>query len=111
MATASTLTELAQFILSNVSTLESTYTASTSSQFPSLDEPSYSPQEKLDSNTALMRMRQSVVAAATQLIARVNPVLDTLCLESNSMYTASALQFVDEVNVATVLNSYGSDVS
>ncbi|KAE9406823.1 S-adenosyl-L-methionine-dependent methyltransferase [Gymnopus androsaceus JB14] len=74
-------------------------------EFPSLDEP-FNPVADL-LNPALVRTRQLIVAAATQLIATVQPPSEFLQDAAPAMFKPATLGFVMDVNIPEILMEAG----
>lgn len=69
---------------------------------PSLDTP---PQPSAtDSDPEVIRIRQTIVAAANQIIQTVRPAHETLILEAFGVLSTSALGVAEEFNIADVLD-------
>lgn len=84
-----------------------------SAEFPSLDapfDPITSKNPALDSDAALIRTRQLIIAAATQLIATVQPPTEFLQDAVSGMLKPATLRLVVDTNIPEVLSEKGSQV-
>ncbi|KAL0952686.1 hypothetical protein HGRIS_006925 [Hohenbuehelia grisea] len=99
------LKALAQLIISNVETIESTC-QSKGTEFPSLDdlfEPSV-----LDAHPAILGASRQIVAAAAQIIATVRPPMELLSEHATGMYSTAALAFINSNDVVDVIQLNGT---
>ncbi|KAK7446999.1 hypothetical protein VKT23_014212 [Stygiomarasmius scandens] len=100
----STLFKLAKIVSSGIEDIERVY-SERELDYPSLDEP-FLPST-FDDNSSLALQRQLVIAAAAQIIATLTAPIDVLKQSAMSFYTAAALGFVVDIQLADVLKDAG----
>ncbi|KAG5336711.1 Sterigmatocystin 8-O-methyltransferase [Termitomyces sp. J132] len=98
---ATSLSALANIIVTNVAALEAAY-AEKGATFPSLDDP-FRPTP-MDFDTSLAPTKALIVAAAAQILACVRSPIETLQEYSPGMYLTATLGFVVDTNIPDILN-------
>ncbi|THV05802.1 S-adenosyl-L-methionine-dependent methyltransferase [Dendrothele bispora CBS 962.96] len=96
------LTSLLSIINTQTSILQSAY-AKSNTPFPSIDDSSFNPASSIEMDPQLARTRQLIVAAASQLIASVQPPAEIVQDAALAFVKTSALGFLVDINVPEAL--------